>query len=136
MGFRFRLHRKDLPGKPDVVLQKHRSVVFVHGCFWHRHPGCSRASTPSENRDYWLPKFERTIRRDERTTSELRERGWNVVIVWECELKNADALRRRLFSEIADKPSIYDPEQAPLLLAAEKQTAYGVPAGGERKDKK
>jgi len=136
MGFRFRLHRNDLPGKPDVVLPKYRSVVFVHGCFWHRHPACSRASTPAENREYWLPKFERTIRRDQRTTSELRERGWNVVIVWECELKDADALRRRLFSEIADEPSIYDSKQAPLPLAADKQTAYEVPRKGKGKTKK
>ena len=133
MGFRFRLHRNDLPGKPDVVLPKYRSVVFVHGCFWHRHPGCVRASTPAENREYWLPKFERTIARDQRTISKLRERGWNVVIVWECELKDADALRRRLFSEIAEKPSIYDSKQAPLLLAAEKQAAYAPAQEGKQK---
>jgi DNA mismatch endonuclease (patch repair protein) len=124
MGFRFRLHRNDLPGKPDLVLPKYRSVVFVHGCFWHRHPGCPRASTPAENRKYWLPKFDRTVKRDQQTEAELRGRGWNVIIVWECELKEMEALKHRLNSAITRKQSIYHAQDVPLPLAAEKQAAY------------
>lgn len=124
MGFRFRIHRNDLPGKPDIVLPKHRAVVFVHGCFWHRHQGCRRATTPADNRDYWLPKFERTVKRDQRNAAELRERGWNVVTIWECEGKKPETLKRRLFSAITNKPSLPDSGQTPLLLVAEEQPAY------------
>lgn len=87
LGFRFRLHRSDLPGKPDIVLPKRRTVIFVHGCFWHRHPGCSRATTPASNQEYWLPKFRRTMERDAKNQDELRRQGWNVIVVWECEVK-------------------------------------------------
>jgi DNA mismatch endonuclease (patch repair protein) len=88
LGFRFRLQRRDLPGKPDIVLPKRRTVIFVHGCFWHRHPGCSRATTPSSSQEYWLPKFRRTIERDKKNQDELRRQGWNVIVVWECEVKH------------------------------------------------
>ena len=94
LGFRFRLHRKDLPGNPDIVLPKHSAVIFVHGCFWHRHPGCSRTTTPASHRDYWLPKFSRTVERDFKNQEQLRSSGWKVVVVWECELKNLDILSR------------------------------------------
>jgi DNA mismatch endonuclease, patch repair protein len=85
MGYRFRLHRKDLPGSPDIVLPKYRTVIFVHGCFWHRHPGCRRATTPKNNFEYWERKFDRNKERDEKAKSALGERGWNVLTVWECE---------------------------------------------------
>ncbi len=100
LGFRFRLHRKDLPGKPDIALPKHSTVIFVHGCFWHRHPGCPHATTPVTHQDYWLPKFKRTVERDKRNQRELRELGWKVIIVWECELRNLDRLAQRLASAI------------------------------------
>lgn len=96
LGYRFRIHRSDLPGKPDIVLPKHNLAIFVHGCFWHRHERCPRATTPSSNRDYWLPKFERTVVRDRKNRSALRRQGWRVAVVWECELKNAEKLIRRL----------------------------------------
>ena len=96
-GFRFRLHRKDLLGKPDLVLAKHRTIIFVHGCFWHRHPGCKEASTPSTRRDYWLPKFQRTVERDKRNKHTLIELGWRVIVVWECETKKEVKLKKRLF---------------------------------------
>ena len=100
MGYRFRLHRKDLPGKPDIVLPRHRCVVFVHGCFWHRHKGCKRASTPESNVEYWEGKFRRNVERDRKHRKDLRRMGWRVVIVWECELRDQDRLAVRLLREI------------------------------------
>lgn len=99
-GFRFRLHRKDLPGKPDVVLPKWKAAVFVHGCFWHRHPRCKRASMPADNAEYWLAKFGRNIARDKASRKALEKMGWRVIIVWECELKRLDELGERLQREI------------------------------------
>lgn len=95
-GYRFRLHRKDLPGTPDIVLPRYRTVIFVHGCFWHRHTGCSRCSTPSTNQQYWLPKFQRNVAKDKVSQRQLRRMGWRVVVVWECEVKNIHKLRRKL----------------------------------------
>jgi DNA mismatch endonuclease (patch repair protein) len=86
-GFRFRLHDPKLPGRPDIVLRKHHAVVFVHGCFWHRHPGCRHATTPSSRSDFWNNKFARTVERDRRKAAELANAGWNVITVWECELE-------------------------------------------------
>ncbi|MEA3364551.1 MAG: DNA mismatch endonuclease Vsr, partial [Candidatus Hydrogenedentes bacterium] len=100
---RFSLHRKDLPGKPDIVLLKYRTVVFVHGCFWHRHPNCKRAAIPATNREYWLPKFQRTVARDKANRRKLRRMGWKVVIVWECELKRPERLGPRLARRIQSK---------------------------------
>jgi DNA mismatch endonuclease (patch repair protein) len=85
-GYRFRLHRKDLPGTPDIVLPKYKLVVFVHGCFWHRHEGCSKASTPKSNQEFWSKKFSDNIDRDLRTKSALEALMWRVVVIWECEL--------------------------------------------------
>ena len=95
-GLRFRLHRRDLPGTPDVVLPSRRTVIFVHGCFWHRHQRCSRASTPTTNPERWRLKFERNVARDGEACAALRELGWTVLIVWECELKNEAELENRL----------------------------------------
>lgn len=96
LGLRFRLHRKDLPGSPDIVLPKYRIVIFVHGCFWHRHPGCRYASTPKTHQGYWLPKFAANIERDARKEAQLQELGWRILVVWECETKNIEALEKRL----------------------------------------
>lgn len=96
LGFRFRLHRRDLPGSPDIVLPRFRTVVFVHGCFWHRHPGCRLTTTPAVRRDFWIEKFGQNVERDARQQSELRALDWNVVIVWECELRDIAALSSRL----------------------------------------
>ncbi|WP_240532771.1 MAG: very short patch repair endonuclease [Nitratireductor rhodophyticola] len=87
-GFRFRLHVSGLPGKPDIVLRKHRTVIFVHGCFWHRHEGCAGATTPKTRAGFWQEKFRRTVERDRQKTIELERAGWRVLIVWECELKS------------------------------------------------
>lgn len=96
MGLRFRLHRKDLPGTPDLVFPKYRLCLFVHGCFWHRHPGCKYAYTPKTKLDFWLPKLQRNMERDKEKEDALRELGWQVEVVWECETKRPELLRLRL----------------------------------------
>lgn len=87
LGFRYQLHRKDLPGKPDLVFPKYRSVIFVHGCFWHRHMKCVDASIPSANQEFWIDKFSSTIRRDSRVLRELHTLGWKTMVIWECQLE-------------------------------------------------
>ena len=96
LGFRFRLHRKDLPGKPDLTFPRHHKVIFVHGCFWHQHAGCREGRAPSTNSSYWTPKLARTVERDTLSRAELERLGWSVLVVWECETEVADALRRAL----------------------------------------
>jgi len=90
-GYRFRLHRKDLPGTPDVVLPKHRIVVFVHGCFWHRHMRCRLSKLPSTRSDFWATKLRSNTMRDEAAFAKLAEMGWRVLCVWECATRGADA---------------------------------------------
>ena len=103
MGYRFRLHRKDLPGRPDIVLPSRRTVVLVHGCYWHRHPGCPLAYTPKSNRQFWEAKFSENVTRDKRQYAELRDLAWNTIIVWECETKEQATLAKRLNSEIPQR---------------------------------
>ncbi|MGE4307294.1 MAG: very short patch repair endonuclease [Novosphingobium sp.] len=86
-GLRYRIHRKDLPGSPDLVFPKFGAVVFVHGCFWHRHPGCPKATSPSTRPEFWADKFAKNIERDERSRQSLIDAGWRVATVWECSLK-------------------------------------------------
>jgi len=102
IGFRFRIHRKDLPGSPDIVLPKYRTVIFVHGCFWHRHEGCSRCTTPSTNRKYWQKKFKANVARDKEVISNLEEDGWKVCIIWECEAKKnkMEELKEKIIKEL------------------------------------
>jgi DNA mismatch endonuclease (patch repair protein) len=100
-GFSFRLHDKMLPGKPDLVLPKYDTAIFVNGCYWHRHQGCPKATTPKTNTAFWKKKFEETVARDARNTSELKESGWRVITIWECELEAdavglVEALRKQL----------------------------------------
>lgn len=94
LGLRYRLHCADLPGKPDLVLPRYRTVIFVHGCFWHRHAGCKIATTPKSNTSFWLEKFEKNVARDAQTIAELHSMGWTVLIVWECELNSTDKLEK------------------------------------------
>ena len=95
LGYRFRLHGKGLPGKPDLVFASRRKVVFVHGCFWHAH-SCRAAHIPKSNRNYWIPKLERNASRDVKNVESLAESGWQALIIWECETKNEAALAKRL----------------------------------------
>lgn len=96
MGFRFALHRRDLPGNPDLVFPARERVIFVHGCFWHGHSCRAGRNRPSSNTGYWTPKLERNRRRDAANRRRLRSLGWQVCVVWECELKNPERLRMRL----------------------------------------
>lgn len=89
-GFRFRLHAPSLPGKPDIVLPKYRAAIFVHGCFWHRHPGCRFATTPTTRPEFWATKFESNRQRDRRNVKALRDAGWRVATVWECDIRKGD----------------------------------------------
>jgi DNA mismatch endonuclease (patch repair protein) len=97
-GYRYRVHVKDLPGKPDIVFTRRRKVVFIHGCFWHQHPGCPAAYRPSSSTDYWNAKLDRNMVRDERSLTSLTYGGWSVHVVWECELKNIAEATQRLFA--------------------------------------
>lgn len=99
-GFRFRLHKKNLPGRPDIVLSKYKTIIFVHGCFWHRHPNCNDATIPKTRTDFWINKFEENVKRDSKNQSLLRELGWNVVVVWECETSNQKELSLYLARKI------------------------------------
>lgn len=96
MGLRFRLHRKDLPGSPDLVFPKWKLVVFVHGCFWHRHAGCRLAAQPKTRPEFWQQKFESNVRRDRDMIEQLIGLGWRVEIIWECETHHPMEVTRRL----------------------------------------
>ena len=96
MGLRFRINQRSLPGSPDIVLRKHRTVIFVHGCFWHRHAGCRFASIPKTRQEFWTPKFIANMARDVKNVTDLEAKGWRVLVVWECETKNLAALEERL----------------------------------------
>jgi DNA mismatch endonuclease (patch repair protein) len=102
LGYRFRLHRRDLPGSPDIVFPSRRKVIFVHGCFWHRHEGCRKATTPKRNSQFWLKKFSDNERRDSRDYNRLKAIGWDVLIIWECETKDGDKLARVLRGFLTD----------------------------------
>lgn len=96
MGYRFRLHRAGLPGRPDIVLPRYNAAIFVHGCFWHRHRGCRFAYIPKSRTDFWMRKFESNVTRDRRVRRDIERLGWNVVVVWECELALPEKLANRL----------------------------------------
>jgi DNA mismatch endonuclease (patch repair protein) len=95
-GFRFRLHRRDLPGKPDIVLPKFRTAIFVHGCFWHQHPGCKLASWPKSRPEYWVPKLGRNVERDTVAAGALEVLGWRSIVIWECDTRVPALLAGRL----------------------------------------
>jgi len=101
MGYRFRLHVRTLPGCPDIVLPRLRKVIFVHGCFWHGHAGCRRGKPPASNVDFWNTKIQLNIKRDLSAQAELRASGWDVLVVWECELRDSTLLTEKLRSFLA-----------------------------------
>ena len=103
-GYRFRLHRRDLPGSPDLVFPSRRSVIFVHGCFWHRHEGCQACTSPKDNHDYWQAKFERNKERDRQNLAALSEAGWRTMVVWECETRRPAELLPRLHGFLDEIP--------------------------------
>ncbi|SFK64897.1 T/G mismatch-specific endonuclease [Nitrosomonas aestuarii] len=99
-GFRFRLHDKKLPGKPDIVLPRYNTVIFINGCFWHRHENCKYAYTPKSRQDFWNKKFQATLLRDTKKEKQLKDAGWNVVTIWECEIKKQPD---NVLDELTDK---------------------------------
>lgn len=100
MGFRYRLHNSLLPGKPDIVLTKYKTVVFVHGCFWHHHKNCARSFIPKSNKKYWRPKIFGNIERDKRNARELKKLGWKIITIWECQINKANVLRSKFIKKI------------------------------------
>jgi DNA mismatch endonuclease (patch repair protein) len=95
MGYRFRLHRADLPGKPDIVLPKHSKIIMIHGCFWHGH-NCRLASKPKSNTDYWKEKIKANKERDQRAKRQLKKGGWSVLVLWECEIREKTGLEAKI----------------------------------------
>lgn len=104
LGLRFRLHRRDLPGTPDLVFPGRRIALFVHGCFWHRHPGCRFAYTPKSRIEFWQAKFDANVARDARKLAELSDAGWTVVTIWECETRDQDRLREIIRERVMQPP--------------------------------
>jgi len=96
LGLRFRLHRKDLPGTPDIVLPKHRTVILVNGCFWHRHKGCSKATVPKTRVEFWSNKFAQNVARDLKSQNDLKRAGWSVLKLWQCQTEKDESLRKKL----------------------------------------
>lgn len=102
LGYRFRLHQAGLPGKPDIVLPKYHSAIFVHGCFWHQHPGCKKATLPQNNASFWREKLEGNKERDLAVIDELQHSGWKVLVLWECEIKDLDRVAQRILSFLGE----------------------------------
>ena len=123
MGLRFRLHRKDLPGRPDLVFPRHRLAVFVHGCFWHRHEGCRYASTPKSRIAFWTEKFAANVDRDARQEAALRTLGWRVLVIWQCETKDEAAVERRLSVLIRGERTAPERESILSVAIAEHQAS-------------
>ncbi len=98
MGYRFRLHRKDLPGKPDITLSKHQKVIFVHGCFWHSHTDCPRSKRPTTSKNFWTEKLDKNVERDRESVRSLRKLGWTVLVIWTCEVNDTLKLRNKIIS--------------------------------------
>lgn len=143
LGFRYRLNNKHLPGRPDLVFPKYRAVVFVHGCYWHRHHGCKDASMPKSNVSFWEQKFSENVERDRRVAQALSEQGWHVLVVWECELHNhtvetiekvARTLREQLSAaaQVNYGESIAGREK--LLAVAEEKVRYRISKYDHNKD--
>lgn len=105
MGYRYRLHKKELPGSPDIFLKKHKSVIYVHGCFWHQHKDCKRAAMPKSNVSFWTEKMKRNVSRDKENIRALKEQGYKVKVIWECETINIQRLDSKLRRFLDNKAS-------------------------------
>ena len=107
MGYRYRLHARDLPGRPDLVFRKRRKLIFVHGCFWHRHDGCidNRIPKSPERQEYWRNKLDGNVRRDRQSQSLLRENGWDILVIWECETTDVERLIKHVRGFLENQPS-------------------------------
>jgi len=100
MGYRFRLHVKDLPGIPDIVLPRYGTAIFVHGCFWHRHKNCKYAYTPKSSQEFWQKKFKKNVGNDKKVVGKLRREGWKPVVIWECELRNIEKVIKKIVKNL------------------------------------
>lgn len=132
-GFRYRLHAKAISGKPDIVMPKYKAVIFVHGCFWHRHQGCRYATTPSTRPDFWQTKFDGNVARDRAVRSALLEAGWRVATVWECGLRNETgvaATRDILAKWLQGIDAEVELDAADIVLATEPKVGLRLKAGG------
>jgi DNA mismatch endonuclease (patch repair protein) len=109
LGYRYRLHVRSLPGSPDLVFPRKKKVIFVHGCFWHRHDGCSRTTFPKTRADYWNAKFSANVARDAAQATELQERGWSALTIWECETCDLSVLRRMISHFLSDDAASAEP---------------------------
>ena len=126
-GYRFRIHVRGLPGTPDIVLPKHRAVVFVHGCFWHRHSGCKIAAMPKSHRKFWAAKFARNVANDRKCRRQLRRRGWRVATIWECQLKQPERVLAKINRLLRPRPAAGSFPRSPRLpIAAEARPVYGT----------
>ena len=129
IGLRFRLHRNDLPGRPDLVFPKHRLAVFVHGCFWHRHEGCRHASTPKSRIAFWTEKFAANVERDARQEAALRALGWRVLVIWQCETRDEAAVERKLAELIrCDRATSERRSTLSATTVESRSTAQGMEA--------
>ena len=117
LGYRYRLHAKGLPGRPDVVFPGRRKIIEVRGCFWHRHTGCSAAATPTTRADFWRAKFDATVLRDTRNLDALEQAGWEVMVIWECEVKESD---------LGDRLQAFLGPRGKAMLARNRKSKDGV----------
>jgi len=129
MGFRFRIHQRGLSGRPDIVLPKYRTVIFVHGCFWHQHPGCIEAVRPKTNEKYWTAKLDGNVKRDRKNHQNLRKEGWRVFRFWECEIEKdpirvATRITKELRGFARGSAEYALPSRIELLRAAESRAGY------------
>ncbi len=125
MGYRFRIHRKDLPGHPDVTFPRQRVAIFVHGCFWHKHEGCKKNRDPKSNTPFWAEKFAKNVARDRKSQAALESDGWTVHVIWECEIEDIQALSKRIRHILAETETYTTPIKRVAPMAAEKHTPYG-----------
>ena len=101
-GYRYRLHNKNLPGKPDIVFKRLKKVIFINGCFWHHHKNCKYAGIPKSKKKFWIDKFDKNMERDKKNQKELKKLGWQYLIIWQCELKNLTKLSLKIFKFLGD----------------------------------
>lgn len=117
MGYRFRIHRKDLPGKPDIVLPKFKSIILVHGCFWHRHMNCKYSYMPKSKQQFWKTKFKANIERDKKVKEMLEEQGWKILIIWECELRDIQKVEANIDLFLKNNPCALKSRKIPRACA-------------------
>lgn len=128
-GYRFTVNapnNRKLLGRPDIILPRYKTIIFVHGCFWHRHKGCKQATTPKTHTEFWQAKFAKNVIRDKRNLDQLKTLGWNVIVVWECELKEPEDVMRLIKRQLVPQTAAYVATPSKSLLAAEETADYSV----------